>query len=229
MSNQISSALQRLIDGLSASSATGASVAQMITAAINQSPALANTLNTEVADYQLKGFDTNAAINAGAQANTDKGLISFYEPSLANGTLSDNVFVLAHEAQHLANAATINGSNIIPVSSTDNMLTNVDVNSNAADNAFSNGIKNLVALGSNQTVTDLMQANQSVHSNDEATAQIAGWNALVSANPSASLRDLYFISPSYANYFITPQGAWLSGVVSNPDNTVSQNSLNSPP
>lgn len=159
--------------------------------ALNGSPALVTQINAAVAANQLNGFSLLApGTHAGGQFNPatrTMELPASIISSPARGPHNPNelTFVMGHEIQHAINA---------PAQA-------------AATQTFVNDVR-AVAQGTGAThdYTAAVSARLQANRNDEATAHIAGFNALVgmvrNTNATPSLEDIYRAHPGRMNDFI---------------------------
>lgn len=189
--------------------------------ALNGSPALVSQINSAVAANQLSGFSLLApGTHAGGQFNPatrTMELPASIISSPASGTYNPNelTFVMGHEIQHAINA---------PAQA-------------AATQTLVNDVR-AVAQGTGAThdYTAAVSARLQANRDDEATAHIAGFNALVgmvrSTNPTPSLEDIYRAHPGRMNDFIavtpgTPNTyALRPGLSLNADMTMTPNAAN---
>lgn len=189
--------------------------------ALNGSPALVSQINSAVAANQLSGFSLLApGTHAGGQFNPTTRTMELPASiisSPASGTYNPNelTFVMGHEIQHAINA---------PAQA-------------AATQTLVNDVR-AVAQGTGAThdYTAAVSARLQANRDDEATAHIAGFNALVgmvrSTNPTPSLEDIYRAHPGRMNDFIavtpgTPNTyALRPGLSLNADMTMTPNAAN---
>lgn len=189
--------------------------------ALNGSPALVSQINSAVAANQLSGFSLLApGTHAGGQFNPatrTMELPASIISSPASGSHNPNelTFVMGHEIQHAINA---------PAQA-------------AATQTLVNDVR-AVAQGTGAThdYTAAVSARLQANRDDEATAHIAGFNALVgmvrSTNPTPSLEDIYRAHPGRMNDFIavtpgTPNTyALRPGLSLNADMTMTPNAAN---
>ena len=189
--------------------------------ALNGSPALVTQINSAVAANQLSGFSLLApGTHAGGQFNPatrTMELPATIISSPASGTYNPNelTFVMGHEIQHAINA---------PAQA-------------AATQTFVNDVR-AVAQGTGAThdYTAAVSARLQANRNDEATAHIAGFNALVgmvrNTNATPSLEDIYRAHPGRMNDFIavtpgTPNTyALRPGLTLNADMTMTPDAAN---
>jgi hypothetical protein len=189
--------------------------------ALNGSPALVTQINAAVAANQLSGFSLLApGTNAGGQFNPTTRTMELPASiisSPARGPHNPNelTFVMGHEIQHAINA---------PAQA-------------AATQTLVNDVR-AVAQGTGAThdYTAAVSARLQANRDDEATAHIAGFNALVgmvrSTNPTPSLEDIYRAHPGRMNDFIavtpgTPNTyALRPGLSLNADMTMTPNAAN---
>jgi hypothetical protein len=189
--------------------------------ALNGSPALVAQINSAVAANQLNGFSLLApGTHAGGQFNPatkTMELPASIISSPARGPHNPNelTFVMGHEIQHAINA---------PAQA-------------AASQTFVNDVR-AVAQGTGAThdYTAAVSARLQANRNDEATAHIAGYNALVgmvrNTNATPSIEDIYRAHPGRMNDFIavtpgTPNTyALRPGLTLNADMTMTPNAAN---
>lgn len=172
-------------------------------AAINASPALIDQINDAVAQGHLKEIAPLANPNAGGQYDPDPGKLAMQLP-LAKLTTpppgphqrdqmklnaGEITFVLGHELQH-------------------------GFNRTATKQALADFANDVRQIAKNDPVprdyTAPTAALIAKNRRDEAGAEIAGWNAIVSrvkvTNPNPSLQDIYAAQPSRMADFIDQQG-----------------------
>lgn len=142
ITNPIGDALQSICNTFARKGADELSVAQSLTAAINGDSTLRDQLNGEANGGSLNAFALGAPANAGAIANSGTKTIAFNKSQIDADSLGDLVFLLGHEAQHLLNAESDNGTSSSPA------------NINAGAVAFAAGIN-----GSNPDYTALINSD----------------------------------------------------------------------
>jgi hypothetical protein len=212
-SAQISQELQALLDQFSASGADASTTAQYLTAALQSDSALADQFNSEVALGALKGFAVGAPAGQAANARNSTGIITFNSTEVDKESINALIFQAGHEGQHLVNDVSV------------------------ADSQFDSDVNDLAAKGPGQDYTQLVAGNQLAHNQDEAIANITGWNDYVNNfenqwssshpnGPNPTSADLYAGKLGYANYFIDIKGNALPGITLNPDLTISATAAN---
>lgn len=151
---------------------------------ITSSPLLTERFNLAVADKHISGLEPLKQANAGGTFDPSTKAISLPLDSLATTDSRDNmIFVLAHEIQHSFNHQKTHAATQKFLSDTENQ-------------AKQKGIRDY---------TDEVKALLTANRKDEASAEIAGFNAIVSKvkqnNPNPVLKDLYDTT-SYIKDFI---------------------------
>ncbi len=166
--------------------------ANNLEAAINASPALIDQFNAAVSQGHLRKVVPMAGVNAGGQydgANKamEVPLIDLTTTPTTKGRKyhrGDMIFVLGHELQHGFNHAA----------------------SSQAQAALYADARQIVTSSLPQDYTAAVGKLLATNRSDEAKAQIAGWNALVSAvkdsNPHPTLQDIYTDAPGRMRDFI---------------------------
>lgn len=212
-STRISQELQTLLDQFSDSGADAMATAKFLTAALQSDSALADQFNSEVALGVLKGFAVGAPAGQAANARNSTGIITFNSTEVGKESINALIFQAGHEGQHLVNDVSV------------------------ADNQFDSDVNSLAAKGPGQDYTQLVAGNQLAHNQDEAIANITGWNDYVNNfenqwnsshpnGPNPTSADYYSGKLGYANYFIDIKGNALPGITLNPDLTISATAAN---
>ncbi|ALN89825.1 XVIPCD domain-containing protein [Lysobacter gummosus] len=190
MSKPISADLQKLLDDFGKQPGVSANAVKNLTDTIKGSPALTDQLNGAVAAGHLKSFKALTDPNMGGAYNGGTQTMSLPVAGLDAGFNKGEItFVLGHEVQHGFNRA-------------------------ARDAVRSTFYTEAQALAKNPAaVHDYTPLLNKVIEGDrvnESTANIAGWNALVSAakeaKPTATLGDVYNMQPGRASDFIARTG-----------------------
>jgi hypothetical protein len=177
---------------------------QALSEALINSPELASSINKGILSGDINGFAPTSQPGIGGQFDPTTKYIQIPINS-STGKLADGisfgtmVFVMGHEMQHSYNAPSVW----------------------AAYNRFTNEVDNLAKNDLVQDYTLQLLAIQKVHANDEATAQIAGWNAVVSQVNAVPGNHVYgeyrYAAQAYSDFFLTPTGAALPGLAFNSD------------
>ncbi|MBW8808693.1 MAG: hypothetical protein JF591_07630 [Lysobacter sp.] len=190
----ISADLQKLIDDFGKQPGVSANAVKNLSDTIKGSPVLTDQLNGAVAAGHLKSFKALTDPNMGGSYNGGTQAMSLPVAGLdANFNKGEITFVLGHEVQH-------------------------GYNRGARDAVRSTFYTEPEALAKNPAaVHDYTPLLNKVIEGDrvnESTANIAGWNALVSAakeaKPAATLGDVYNLQPGRASDFIARTGAALN-------------------
>lgn len=172
---------------------------QALSEALINSPELASSINRGILSGDIQGFAPTSQPGIGGQFDPTTKYIQIpvngSTGELAAGiTFGTMVFVIAHEAQHSYNAPSVL----------------------ASYNRFTSSVDNLAQSDLVQDYTVQLLAIQKAHANDEATAQIAGWNAVVSQVNVIPGNHLYSeyraAAQGYSDFFLTPGGAALPGL-----------------
>ncbi|USX27428.1 hypothetical protein NHH73_03765 [Oxalobacteraceae bacterium OTU3CINTB1] len=191
MPNVIGSNTQAALSDFSnyLSSGTGSAAYQSMYNAIASSPELAFNIEQDLQLGVLRGFKPISDAGVGGQYRS--GYIEM-PIDAATGALrhADNlVFVLGHEDRHALAAKT---------------------SQDALDN-FVRAATNLAAVAGTHDYTAILLTLQTRYAQDEAMANIAGWNSIVSqvnSNVSQpSTVDYRAAAGGYADYFVTAGGA----------------------
>lgn len=186
----ISADLQKLIDDFGKQPGVSANAVKNLSDTIKGSPVLTDQLNGAVAAGHLKSFKALTDPNMGGSYNGGTQAMSLPVAGLdANFNKGEITFVLGHEVQH-------------------------GYNRGARDAVRSTFYAEAEALAKNPAaVHDYTPLLNKVIEGDrvnESTANIAGWNALVSAakeaKPAATLGDVYNLQPGRASDFIARTG-----------------------
>lgn len=189
--------------------------------ALANSPTLVDQINAAVASGDLRGFALLAPnTHAGGQFNPATRTMELPATILttpAGGTFnpSELTFVTGHEIQHAINRPT----------------------QDAATQTFVNDVRTVAqGTGATHDYTAAVSARLQANRNDEATAHIAGYNALVgmvrSTNANPTLEDIYRAHPGRMNDFIavtpgTPNTyALRPGLTVNADMTMTADAAN---
>lgn len=186
----ISADLQKLIDDFGKQPGVTANAVKNLTETIKGSPALTDQLNDAVAGGHLKSFKALTDPHMGGAYNSGTQAMALPIAGLdANFRKGEVTFVIGHEVQHGFNRA-------------------------ARDAVRSAFYTDAQALAKNPAaVHDYTPLLSKVIEGDrvnESTANIAGWNALVSAaketKPDATLGDIYNMQPYRSGHFIARTG-----------------------
>lgn len=151
---------------------------------VTSSPLLTERLNLAVANKHISGLEPLNQANAGGTFDPSTKTISLPLDSLATSDSRNNmIFVLAHEIQHSFNYQ----------------------KTDQATQKFLNDAETQARQKGIRDYTDEIKALIMANRQDEASAEIAGFNAVVSkvrqTNPNPTLKDLYNTT-SYAKDFI---------------------------
>jgi hypothetical protein len=169
--------------------------------AINSSDTLANLLNNDFSPTGLGAIPTltrflSTTPNGGEGAFYNNGAIVL--PELTSGALQTTspfvlAFQLGHEQTHANDAASVA----------------------AADNTFQSDVQSVMLGGSSLSLDDLVTQDAQAHFNDEAMAQINGFNSLVSAVSAANPDDsgMATLAPSAAT---TPDDSLIAKLPTTP-------------
>jgi hypothetical protein len=170
---------------------------------VNGSPVLIDQLNAAIAAGHLQKFALLPPnISAGGTYDGNNKVMNLPLASMASdsngnfssGKLADLTFVVGHEVQHGFNHQAKNQAYI-------------DFNNDAKQIAQSPALQHDYTT----PIATLINANRT----DEAKAEIAGWNTLVSGiqqtNPNPSLTDIYIANPGRMRDFIDIQPANAAG------------------
>ncbi len=158
---------------------------------INGSPALVDQINTAVAAGQLQKISPLTNTNAGGEYDPQNKAMLLPLDQITSPLTPDKIgnmtFVLGHELQH--------GPNQLAVA--------------RAETAFTQAVTNKAQEpGGRHDYTTILERRLESHRQNEAGAEIAGWNAVVSAvkaiNPNPTLADIYQFKPSRMADFIDP-------------------------
>ncbi|RCK71032.1 hypothetical protein DT076_00690 [Desertihabitans brevis] len=159
---RLSDGSRALFERFAARPGAGADRAAALRRHVESSPALVRQLNQAVAADELRGFTVQPAdVNAGGTYDPSTRHISVPLSQLEDRY--ECVFVMGHEVQHALNRAAVED----------------------ADTRFPTDLHQQASSGSldyTTPVATLMQAQRW----DEASANLAGWNALVSHHTSAA-------------------------------------------
>lgn len=156
----------------------GDEAAQQLSNAIYASPVLTTSLTNDFANGLITGFGQNSTLGAaatfvgnglGTSGTITIGMTQIGSTYTLNNTGNDLTFVLGHEDFHAEDYAT----------------------QFAADSNFDSAATAL-AQGGGGDYTDILATHQASEAFNEDSANIAGWNALVSANPR--IQDNNFIN-----------------------------------
>jgi hypothetical protein len=185
--------------------------ATTLASVINNSPVLIKEINTAVATGDLRRFDALPAnANMGGGYDPSNQTISIPLAILSPAQEAETAFVLGHEVQHAINAPATNQAS-------QQFFTDLDT-----------------AARGNHDYTAAMASAIQVRRWDEASANLAGWNALVDHvrqhKPNATLRDVSMANPTRAADFVyaDASGSTLPrpNLSLNPDMTVDHNQHN---
>lgn len=166
-------------------------------ATVNGSPVLIDQLNAAIAAGHLQKFALLPPnVSAGGTYDGNNKVMNLPLASMSSdsngnfssGKLADLTFVVGHEVQHGFNHQAKNQAYI-------------DFNNDAKQIAQSPALQHDYTA----PIATLINANRT----DEAKAEIAGWNTLVSSiqqtNPNPSLTDIYIANPGRIRDFIDIQ------------------------
>lgn len=157
---------------------------------INGSPALVDQFNDAVAQGYLQQIVPLAHANAGGEYSPAHKEMRLPLTKLTSPPdVGDMTFVLGHELQHGFNAASVRQAGI----------------------DFARDVRSIAnSKGAIHDYTPAMAKLLAESRQDEASAEIAGWNAIVSAvkatNPNPALADIYNKAPGRLNDFIDVSG-----------------------
>ncbi|GGA48611.1 hypothetical protein GCM10010981_42340 [Dyella nitratireducens] len=197
--------------------------------AINDSPALLASLNADAASGMVTGI--NLQSTAGSDFDTTKGVININVQDLNNDIsgfsgAGENslIFVLAHEDQHAEDWG-LPGNQASPAVGT------VAYNEQQAQQDLSQQIQNAGAGGlSSAAQTAWAAGYQGIGLDDEAQANISGWNAVLSkaeaqnggALSSAELNNLINATPQSYSLFTNAGGqiTTYGGITPNTDGSI---------
>ncbi|GJI91105.1 hypothetical protein [Duganella hordei] len=193
-----------------AATVTGGENSQAYQALLNSllsSSELAEAVNGGIVSGEINGFSPTSVVGVGGQFDPSSKTILIpvnqNTGELSNGmTFGTMVFVMAHEVRHSVNAES----------------------TLEAFNQFHNSADYLASFDGVQDYTATLLAIQKAHATDEATAQIAGWNAVVSevnSTPGVHLYSEYRMAAGgYGDYFMTAGGAAMPGLAFNSNYTI---------
>ncbi|WP_423373058.1 beta strand repeat-containing protein [Dyella nitratireducens] len=202
---------------------------QEVLQAINDSPALLASLNADAASGMVTGI--NLQSTAGSDFDTTKGVININVQDLNNDIsgfsgAGENslIFVLAHEDQHAEDWG-LPGNQASPAVGT------VAYNEQQAQQDLSQQIQNAGAGGlSSAAQTAWAAGYQGIGLDDEAQANISGWNAVLSkaeaqnggALSSAELNNLINATPQSYSLFTNAGGqiTTYGGITPNTDGSI---------
>lgn len=188
-------------------------------AIINGSPALVDQINAAAAAQHLRQISPLTNTNAGGEYDLQNKAMLLPLGQLTSPLTPDKIgnmtFVLGHELQHGPNQPAVA----------------------QAESAFIQAVTNKAQeSGGRHDYTAILEHRLESHRQNEAGAEIAGWNAVVSAaktiNSNPSLADIYQFSPSRMADFIdlsntSPTTYTLKpNLTLNADMTLSASSLN---
>ena len=191
----ISPQAQALLDNFASQAGVSSDHVGNLTATINASPALTEQFNQAVAAGHLKQFQALPAnVNAGGDYNSATQAMRLPLSMLASPAsglpynAAEATFVLGHELQHGFNAA-------------------------ASQQSVQDFTQQVQAIARSRGSHDYTQAIDGLidgYRRNEASAHLAGWNALVDSvrnqDPQAGLAQIHAAHPGRAGDFITRSG-----------------------